>query len=174
MEIFGNILLATIPAGIVLYGSFLLVKTFIEKEQTTALGRLQIKNNEVTMPLRLQAYERLALYLERITPNNLVSRINQKDLNVGGLHYLMLDAVREEFNHNIAQQIYMSDEVWQTVVSAREEVISMLNQVVDPIDKEAPSIEYARAIYQHVLSVEHDYTAPALMALKDEARKLMP
>ena len=174
MEIFADILLATAPAGIVLYGSYLLVKTFIEKEQATAIGRIQMKNNEVTMPLRLQAYERMALFLERITPNQLVSRINNTELNVGALHYLMLEAIREEYNHNIAQQIYISDEVWEVVTGSKEEVISMLNQVVDPLDKEAPSIEYARAIYQHVLQEQHDYTSPALKALKVEARKLMP
>ncbi len=174
MEIFGNILLAAVPSGIVLYGAYLLVKTFVDREHASAMGRLQLQNHELTMPLRIQAYERMALYLERITPNNLVARINQKDLNVGALHYLMVESVREEFNHNLAQQIYVSDEVWNMMVGAREEVIAMLNQVVDPLDKEAPSIEYARAIFQHVLSVENDYTSTALQSLKQEARELMP
>ena len=174
METFGNILLATVPAGIVLYGAFLLVKTFIEKEQQDIVGKLKIKNEEVTMPLRLQAYERMALYLEHITPNNLISRMNQADLNVAQLHYLLVEAIREEFNHNFTQQIYISDEAWQAVVNTREELIAMLNQVADPLDKEAPSIEFARAIFQHILSVGNDYTSSALKVLKAEARTLMP
>jgi hypothetical protein len=174
MEVFGNILLAGVPAGIVLYGSYLLVKTFVEKEQMAALGKLQIKTTEIALPMRFHAYERMVLYLERITPNNLISRLNNGEMNIGQMHFALVHTIREEFNHNLTQQLYISDEVWQAIVGAREEMIAMLNQVADGMDQEGPGIDLARAVFQHVLNTGNDYTSVALYLLKNEARGLMP
>lgn len=115
---FGKILL---PAALVLYAMYLGVKVMIAKQLTVHEMEIQQKNIAITLPIRLQAYERMSLFLERIAPNNLIVRLNQPELSSREFHQMLLEDIRNEYNHNVSQQVYMSDEVWQEIKTAKEE-----------------------------------------------------
>jgi len=68
----------------------------------------------------LQAYERLILLMERITPDNLIMRIDSTGMNTNEFHLELLSNIRAEFDHNISQQLYVSDLVWQDVYNAKK------------------------------------------------------
>lgn len=168
MEYLVDLLKILLPAGAVLYGMYLVVVSFLSKEREKVLVDLKTQNSQTILPIRLQAAERICLFLERITPNNLVRRSNPGGLTAGELHTLLLVEVREEFNHNFSQQLYFSDETWEAVKRAVEAVITTLNQSRQVLSDEASGIDMAKAIFAQALEQKNDAIAYALKQVKDE------
>ncbi len=165
-----DILKITLPSLVVLYAMYLIVKSFLAKQFEVNLSNLKMENSKTILPLRLQAYERMAIFLERITPNNLIMRLNDRSLNVAEFQQLLVFEIRQELNHNLSQQIYMSDEVWNMIKKATEETISLINKSAEPLDKQAPSIELAKKIFENVIASDFDNILYALRVLKNEIR----
>lgn len=165
---FGKIIL---PAGAVLYAMFLVVRLFIRKEYDSKLIEIKLKNTEVVLPIRLQAYERICLFLERITPKNLVLRLNQSEFSGMEFHQLLLHEVREEFNHNLSQQVYMSIQAWEMVNAAMEEVVMIVNEAAGALDESARSIDLARQIFNNIIEREQLQVDRALIFVKEEIQQ---
>ncbi len=125
--------------------------------------------SEVT-PLRLQAYERMALFLERITPANLLLRLSGEALVALDLQQLLLREIREEYNHNVSQQIYMSQAVWEEVQNAMNEVIMLVNEAAGQVPPESPALELSKRIFDIVIQKNSQPTAAGLKAVKDEVQ----
>jgi hypothetical protein len=168
MEPIYDLLKTIIPAAIVLYAMFLVIKIFLQKQNEEKLILLKTKNKEITLPLRLQAYERMCLFLERISPDQLISRVQQPDQNVAELQLLLLREIREEFNHNLSQQVYMSIEAWNTIKSAKEETIMLINQAANPLDNEERGLVLAKSIYEIYANKNADSIRYSLEFLKTE------
>src|SRR5690606_6021575 len=117
---FGKIL---IPASVVLYAAYLLVRSFIQKEIEMKKLEIRGKSIETVLPSRLQAYERMTLFLERISPQNLLIRLSGPGMTAREFHQLLLSEIRTEYNHNASQQVYMSQEVWDLIINAKEDLI---------------------------------------------------
>ncbi|MCQ2229557.1 MAG: hypothetical protein MJZ13_07415 [Bacteroidales bacterium] len=98
------------------------------------------------LPNRLQAYERLSLYLERINPQNMVSRELQKAQSSKELYVLLNNAVRQEFDHNIAMQIYIMPGTWDMIVNAKNSVIECINEEAKNIMPQQPAQVLATGI----------------------------
>lgn len=173
MSTFTVIFLALIPSGIVALVTYYMVKAFIEKDHQAHYAKLKINSNSITLPLRLQAYERMAIFLERLAPNSLILRLNDGELTALQLQAFMIEEIRTEYNHNVSQQIYMSEEAWQAVVQAKEEMIALINNSSDGLDKDAPAIELAKSIFQNVIDSENDIVTGRLKFVKDEVRDLI-
>ena len=161
-----------IPAGAVLYGMYLVVKSFVQKELNQATIDLRSKNQEITMPMRLQAYERICLFLERITPNNLVLRLRDNAYNAREFQQVLVNDIREEYNHNLSQQIYTSDQAWELVKNAKEEIIAVINQSGQGLPEQATSLDLAKRVFDTMLKKGNDPTTYALLQIKKEARTL--
>jgi hypothetical protein len=161
-----------IPAAAVLYGMYLVVKSFVQKELDKSRIEIKSKNAELTLPMRLKAYERLSLFLERITPNNLVIRVRDNSYTALQFQQALLNDIREEFNHNLSQQIYVSDNAWNLVKSAKEEIISVVNQSSKDLNADANSLMLAKKIFDKMMERKSDPTAVALAQIKEEARSL--
>ena len=171
MEPIWDLLKIIIPAGIVLYAMFLAIKTMLQKQNESKLIELKAKNKEIVLPIRLQAYERMTLFLERISPDQIIKRVNQNEMNVAELQYVMLNEIREEFNHNLSQQVYMSDDAWKIIKNAKEELIMLINQSAKEINAEAKSIELVKAIYAQSLEKNIDSIEYGLTFLKNEIQQ---
>ena len=161
-----------IPAAAVLYGMYLVVKSFIQKELDKGLIDIKSKNVEVILPLRLQAYERISLFLERLSPNNLVIRVRDNSFSAGQFHQALVKDIREEYNHNLSQQIYISDNAWNLVKGAKEEIIAVVNQSAEGMAGDAKSLELAKRIFERMLERKADPTTVALSQIKEEVRTL--
>ncbi len=166
---FGKLL---IPAGLVLYAMYLTVKSFLFKETENKVLNIRTKGTEIVLPIRLQAYERMCLFLERITPNNLIPRLNHGELTGKEFQQVMLRELREEYNHNLSQQVYMTDETWDLIKNAMEEVVMIINESAEEMDKKAKSIDLARSILENVMNRKIDPVSYPLKHLKDEIREL--
>ena len=126
MEAAQSFLNITIPAALVLFGMYLMVKKFLQAEFETKLAQMKMKNSELILPSRLQAYERICLLLERVSPSNIIPRVNDNSFNAAVLQQRLTHEIREELNHNLSQQVYMSDQAWLTAKSA----INDLNAII--------------------------------------------
>ncbi|ADR20992.1 hypothetical protein MATR_13800 [Marivirga tractuosa] len=171
MEPIWDLFKIIIPAGIVLYAMFLTVKTMLQKQNEAKIIEIKAKNKEIVLPIRLQAYERMSLFLERISPDQIIKRVQKSDMNVAELQYLLLNEIREEFNHNLSQQVYMSDEAWKIIKNAKEELIMVVNQSAKALDPEAKSIELVKRIYEESLDKKIDNIEYGLSFLKNEIQQ---
>jgi hypothetical protein len=165
---FGKILL---PAALVLYAMYLGVKVMIAKQLTVKEMEIRQKNIAITLPIRLQAYERMSLFLERIAPNNLVIRINQPELDARVFHQMLLKEIRDEYNHNVSQQVYMSDDVWQQIKTAKEDLITAINATAGELPDESTSLDLAKNLFEYLMNKDIDPIEHALKSLKEEISK---
>ncbi len=171
MEVLPDLVKVLLPAALVLYGMYLTVNAFLKKDFERRLVDIKLKNTDITLPLRLQAYERMCLFLERITPNNLILRANNGDFSAPELHGLLLSEIREEFGHNLSQQVYMSDDAWYQVKGAMEEVIVLINNAAGQVGPDARGMDLARRVFETIIAEEVDPTGRALKFLKNEVRE---
>ena len=157
-----------IPALLVLYAVYLTLKNILEKEMEKKHIELKSKNIETILPMRMQAFERLALLLERSAPNNLILRLNNPAYSAREFQVVLVREVREEFNHNLSQQIYISEEGWTLVKKAIEDIINVINQSALNLPEEAKSVDLTKAIFEQYLRYEVDPINHALSQLKKE------
>ena len=121
---------------------------FIRNDERKRLLELKEHNKSVIAPVRLQAYERMALFLERIEPNQLILRLNDGNTLNADLRVLLISSIRAEFEHNLSQQIYLSSDVWNQICNAKEETIRIINISSGKIAQDAPGIELVTSILE--------------------------
>ncbi|SFB94817.1 hypothetical protein SAMN05421780_10266 [Flexibacter flexilis DSM 6793] len=172
MEVFADFVKIIFPAAAVLFAMYLTIKAFLAKDFEKKIVELRTQNTTVVLPVRLQAYERICLLLERVSPKNLILRVNNPAYNVVELQQILLANVREEFNHNLAQQIYISNEAWAMAQNAVEDIVGIINTAADQVQKDAPSIELAKAIFEIVIKRDEEPSVKAIRFLKEEIRQV--
>jgi hypothetical protein len=116
---FADILKITIPALLVFLAGYLALSAMIRNDANRRRLELMLNNQKVTLPLRLQAYERLTLFLERISPESLIVRVNKAGMSAQKLQTALLESIRAEWEHNLSQQLYVSHEAWELVKNAK-------------------------------------------------------
>ncbi len=165
----------TVPALIVLLATYSMVQRFL----TTQLHRDQLSmlndTQQITIPLRLQAYERLAILIERIHYRTIIPRLYQKEMNVADLRYALVYTLNAEFEHNLSQQIYVTRQVWQTVHHAKEQSISMVHTLAQQLDPEAPAKELQLKLMDYLVTSSEESLPGevALNMINEEARKVL-
>ncbi len=175
MEInpFLQILLYTIPALVVFLVTYLSLRLYLQKEYRLKQIELKMAGIREARPVRFQAYERVALLLERIALNNILHRVRKTDMTVRDFQLAILSNIRSEFDHNVTQQVYVSIELWTAVKAAKEEVVSIVNRVASELPPQAPGIELSKRIFAHMIDTEDKTpTQRALDVLKREVMEL--
>ena len=167
MEIL-EILKYTIPALIVFFTAFFILKEMIKKDRERGKYELVVQNQKIALPIRLQAYERLTLFLERITPDSLIIRVNIPGMTSAQLHQDMLKTIRAEYEHNLSQQIYISQKAWELAKNARLGIIKLINTSADKIKPSEPAIKLSSLILERTMEVEKQPTQVAISFLKEE------
>ena len=148
METFLEILKYILPSLVMFATVFFLLRMFLESEQKKRLLELKMEGKNHTLPIRLQAFERLTMYLERISPANLVIRMQNSALNNAQFQMLLAATVRNEFEHNLSQQMYISSQTWNAVKNAKEETIKIINLASGQVAPEGPSKELSAKIIE--------------------------
>jgi len=172
MNVFVELAQVLIPSLMILYLAYLLVRMYIQKE--LELRKLEIRGRslETTLPLRIQAYERLTLLLERISPQNLLIRISSPNMPARDLHQTLLREIREEYNHNVAQQIYVSAAIWDMVRNAKEDLIVSINDAASEMTMESTGLDLSKKIFEKAVNKPVDPIAHALLEMKTEIQRL--
>ena len=135
-----EILAYTIPSLITGGVAYYLFNSYFKDQQNTRRWLLQKEAQKDALPLRLQAYERMSLYLERINPTKLLIRIIPLSNDKNDYENLVISQIEQEFEHNLTQQIYMSDKCWTIIVTGKNATIQMIRKAnmsdrVDNADK---------------------------------------
>ena len=165
-----EILKYTVPSLVVLATAYYLLKMFLEKEAEKTQMQMRLDVQKITLPVRMQAYERLVLLLERIEPAGLLVRTNQPGMNASQLQSALIQSIRSEFEHNLSQQVYVSTKAWEMVRNAREETIKRINTSAMKLTPEATSTDLASLILINDIDAEQSAVKGALDLLKAEAR----
>jgi hypothetical protein len=171
MELITDLIKVILPAGLVLWAMYLTVSSFIKKDLVQKELDIKAETTKTLLPIRIQAYERMALFLERISPNNLLIRLNGRTGNVAEFQQLMLSEIREEFSHNLSQQVYMSDEAWTVVKNAMNEIVALINLSAKDLASDAPALELAKRIFEVIMDKNVNPTDEALKIVKQEMRE---
>ena len=122
------------------------------------------------VPLRMKAYERLALFLERMQPSNLLLRLQKPNMKSSTLHSLLLKTILSEYEHNMSQQVYVSDALWKLVNQAKDQLIGTINQNVTSVSPESDATELGKLILETSLEQQKWLIDEALILLKEELR----
>jgi hypothetical protein len=152
---------------------FFVVQKYFKDEQHRRDHELKKASLSMTTPQKIQAYERIVIFLERINPNNLVIRVNKHGFTSRQLHQELIHSIKSEYEHNISQQIFVSHNTWELVKTAKEELIKLINISASKVPGDAPSNELAMMILNIVANV--DKKMPNELALeyaKKEIAKL--
>jgi len=168
-----EILKITLPALLVLITAYFLIDKLLKSEDKRRNFELYKSNLSQITPVRLRAYERLTLLLERTTPNTLILNVMKPEMTCLDLQRELLSSVRQEFSHNTSQQIYVSSELWGAVKASQESLLHLINACASkcPPDREASVL--AEIIIQIYSSNEQSPSETTIEMLKKEVGQLM-
>lgn len=161
-----------IPSLVVFTTAYLMVKEFFKREEKKLKLEVFLKNQKETTPIRLQAYERLIIFLERIHPESLVIRENKNGLSNAQLQQKLMSAIRDEFEHNIAQQLYVSAKSWMLVKNAKESMIQLINTQAAQLVPNESSLVLCKAIIESHMQQQKPAIEIAISGLKEEVQMI--
>lgn len=149
-----------VPSLVMLAGVYMVIRTFIDDENTRRKQEINktllFEQRKVSLPLRLQAYERIIVFLERIHPFSLLQRIYQPNMLVTELQLELIKTIRIEYEYNLSQQMYINDDAWQMVATAKEETIKIINSFASKMPDDADGIELSKAIFNYYMQTQQE------------------
>lgn len=154
MEAFIEILKIVLPAAAVFAASFFTVKRFLDNDQKRREHEFKKNSHTTITPLKIQAYERIVIFLERIHLNMLVVRVNKHGMNAQQLHMELIKAIKSEYEHNLSQQIYVSHASWELLKSAKEEIIKLINISSTKVAHDASNNDMAMMVLNITANLE--------------------
>ncbi|WP_299052665.1 hypothetical protein [uncultured Polaribacter sp.] len=120
-----------LPAVVTGFVAYYMFNGFIQNKNSEKKLELLAERKKETLPIKLQAYERLMLFCDRINPVKMLMRVQPISNNTEDYLQLLLANIEQEFEHNLVQQIYISEETWTTICIAKNAVINKLKQVAE-------------------------------------------
>ncbi len=167
-----EILKYILPSLIVFGTAYYLIRLYLTNDYNKKLLDLKQNNKNLVTPLRLQAFERVIMLLERISPSNLIIRMNNPSFTASQLHIVLVRAIRDEFDHNLSQQVYISSVAWDLLKNAKEETIKLINLAASGLPQGSDYTELATRILELNASIEKSPIAIAQEYIKSEIRTL--
>jgi hypothetical protein len=153
---------------------YLLVKRYFDNHQKEQLLQIKMDERRETLktvtPIRLQAYERMALFLERISPDSLVLRCYQPGMDLRLLQGVMTKNIRDEWEHNLSQQVYLSPDLWAAIREAKDEMVNLVNSSAVTLTDTTDPTRLAASVFAS--AAEHSPVDKALSAMHNELHEL--
>lgn len=169
MNVFLDILKFTIPGLIVFATAYFLLRQYLNSQINLQQIDLKKDQQRTTTPLRLQAYERLSLFCERINLPSLMLRIRQDGMSSGQFKATLLLNIQQEYEYNITQQVYVSDQLWEIVKIARDDSVNTISLASEMVDNQADNNELVQAVLSILEKRGITSIDLALKAIKKEA-----
>lgn len=171
-----QIALIVVPAGAVLLTAVYFLRQQSEgkvKEAKLELTQtLKKQRQEFFLPSRAEAYQRCVLFLERIHPNSMVMRLQNPGLPAMAFQVKLLESIREEYEHNIAQQLFVSNSAWDMVKKSKEETIKIINMAGRQMDATSMATDLSAKIFEIVAEVGELPSEITVSILKKELQEL--
>ena len=172
-------LLIILVIVVLIFGFWLIQYSGFRNEEKKRQWELKRESQKTISPIRLRAYERLTLLLERTKPEHILMELQQREPNalatwtISQLQQYMLQTIRAEFDHNQSQQVYVSEEVWDLIINARDQMATFVIAIAGQLPPNATTQNYVTALLTAYTSNGTTPTEKALEELKNEAKELM-
>jgi len=156
LSFFLDILKFSLSGMLVFFVGWYIIREYLAQESDKSNREIRKANLVHTLPLKLQAYERITLFLERLNPSNMLVRLHVAGLSAREMQNVILSDIRAEYQHNISQQIYVTDISWNVVRKMKEETIVMVHNAVSGLPDSASAIDLSKVILSHIANLEED------------------
>jgi len=168
-----EILKIVLPALLVFLAGYLALVAMIKNDANRRKSELVFNNIKVTLPIRLQAYERLILLLERISPESIIVRVNKKGMLASDLQAALLGTIRAEWEHNLSQQLYVTNEAWEMVRNAKENIVKLINISSDRVNPNETALVLSQKILETMVELDTNPVSYAVDFLKKEVKEIL-
>ena len=166
-----ELLKLTLPSAAVVLAVYLMLKMYFNNEQQARIHKLSLERSGTTLPVQLQAYERLSLFLDRIRIPNLVLRLQSKDSPLSQQLPILMIGVQQEYEHNVVQQIYVSEQLWQIIQLAKNELIHELDELSQ--NSITSDTEFKSVLFGESTQRSNHYIDIAINAIKTEVQQYL-
>lgn len=172
MDTLLEILKYTIPSLLLIIALWLMLRTWSKNEDRRRKNDFNMHLSDEVLPVRLQAYERIILFLERISPESIILRISRPDQSARQLQQELLTGITSEFEHNMAQQTYVSTEAWDKVKAAKNQIIQLFNECAAEVKVDAKGTTLGKLILERLTELKNPPSQTAIDYLKQEVKSL--
>jgi len=167
-----DILKYTMAGIATVYIAFYLVKPYLDRSEKIQLMELKKAVSAQTLPLRLQAYERLVLFVERVNPASMLLRLNGTQYTAQQLHSLVMNDVRTEFQHNVTQQVYVSERAWNVIKRVKDDTLSVVTNAVKGLPENASGLDLSKTVLAHLASLQDNPYDIATSMIRQDMEEL--
>ena len=168
IDVLIHLIYFTIPALLVFGITYFLMQKMMTEQQKLRILELKKQQNEQITPIRLQAYERLTLFLDRTSLDNLVLKLSKRGQSANQLRHELMQTVQSEYNHNISQQIYVSNEAWEMITAVKEQVLNTVENCYAQCDDTESGPGLGKKILTKLMDGKTISTQRAIQLLKKE------
>ena len=172
MKLFFFLGVLIVTSASIVYIVYLFLKKQGEKEMIFLQGELKKQRQEYFLPTRLEAYQRSILLMERIHPNSLVMRLHNPGLSAKALQIEFIKSIREEYDHNVAQQLFISPEAWQMIKNSKEDVIKLINAAGEQMIATSTGLDLSSKIFEMLAQLKQLPSEVTVGFLKKEFQGL--
>jgi hypothetical protein len=172
METLLEILKYILPALVVFLTVLVMLRTWSRNEDKRRKNEFNMHLSDDILPVRLQAYERSILLLERISPESLILRVSRNDYTARQFQQELLGHITSEFEHNIAQQTYLSTEAWEKIKVAKNQIINLINETSKEVKPDASGTTLGKLILERLSELNNPPSQVAIDFLKQEVKSL--
>lgn len=141
------------------YGSYTFRLKMLEKKHAS---------DKDILPLRLQAYERLILFVERISPVNMLVRLHEQDLSAADFEQHLISEIRAEYQHNVTQQLYVSDVAWSVISQLKDNTVALIRNAGMGLQAAASAKDLSTVLLGHIAALDDNPYELALKTIKNE------
>ena len=160
-------------AGIgIVYVAFYLLKPYLDRAEKVQMVELKKTIANQTLPLRLQAYERIVLFIERVNPANMLIRLHGEASSAAELHALVVSELRSEYQHNISQQIYVTARTWTLVKRVKDDTLSVINNAVKALPENASALDLSKTVLAHLSHLQDNPYDIATNMIREDIEQL--
>ncbi len=172
MELFFEVLKYTIPALVVFATAYYILKMLLDERQRIDQAILRNDSQKITLPLRLQAYERLTLLCDRAGVINTMFRVRAPGMKVRDLRASLMLAISQEFDHNTSQQLYVSETLWRIIQFAKNETLTLVTTAGGDLDPNGDAELLFNTLIEELEQQDPPVLQKAIMAIRTEAGQL--
>lgn len=168
-----DILKITIPALIVFATVYYILKKFFNAQLLNQQMQINKDHHQHSQKIKLQAYERLTLFCERIDISNLLMRLRMSSMTNQDLYQSLMISIQKEYEHNIVQQIYVSESLWSIILMAKSNILNIIDSANATVSPAGNASELSDAIYSSLKELQKNPIRTALNAINKEAKTLI-
>lgn len=168
-----EIILVTLPILVVFVLIFVLMQAWFKNQMKIRALEQHERSSQFTRPLKIQAYERLMLFCERVSLQNLLLRIQSSDMSARDLRSALILSIQQEFEYNLSQQLYVSDKLWQIIKLAKNQMIEIITHVGGKVSPKANGDDFSQQLILFMESQKQDPIETAKLAIKKESSLML-